>query len=78
MLGRYLYRMRGVQCEPEHIVMTSGATQALSLIAKVMLGPGSTVQIEDPITYDIQTIFRSSGATLQPIPTDAYGMVMEA
>lgn len=78
VLCRYLYRMRGVQCEPEQIVMTSGATQALSLIAKVLLEPGSTVQIEDPITHDIQTIFRSSGAVLQPVPTDAYGMVTDA
>ncbi|WP_312113897.1 MocR-like pyridoxine biosynthesis transcription factor PdxR [Brevibacillus reuszeri] len=77
VLSRYLYRMRGVQCEPEQIVMTSGATQALSLIAKVLLGPGSIVQMEDPITRDIQTIFRSAGATIQPVAADAYGMVME-
>ncbi|GED68776.1 GntR family transcriptional regulator [Brevibacillus reuszeri] len=77
VLSRYLYRMRGVKCEPEQIVITSGATQALSLIAKVLLGPGSIVQMEDPITQDIQTIFRSAGATIQPIAADAYGMVME-
>ncbi|MFP3390394.1 PLP-dependent aminotransferase family protein [Brevibacillus sp. SIMBA_040] len=78
VLSRYLYRMRGVQCEPWQIVMTSGATQALSLIAKVLLFPGSTVQMEDPITHDIQTIFRSAGAAIQPVATDVHGMVMES
>jgi len=53
ILSRYLYRTRGVCCEPEQIVMTSGATQALTLIAKVLLKPGSRVLIEDPITHDI-------------------------
>lgn len=75
ILSRYLYRSRGVQCEPEQIVMTSGATQALVLIAKVLLNPGSVVLIEDPITQDIQTIFTASGASLHPVPVDQDGMI---
>ncbi|WP_409175776.1 PLP-dependent aminotransferase family protein [Brevibacillus fortis] len=77
ILSRYLYRTRGVQCEPEQIIMTSGATQALTLIANVLLRPDSHVVIEDPITHDIQSIFTRTGARLLPVPTDAYGMDME-
>lgn len=77
ILSRYLYRTRGVQCEPEQIVMTSGATQALTLIAKVLLAKGTRVLIEDPITRDIQTIFASAGATLQPVPVDEFGMMTD-
>lgn len=76
-LCRYLYRTRGVQCEPEQIIMTSGATQALTLIAGVLLTPGSSVVIEDPITHDIQSIFTRTGAQLLPVPTDEHGMDME-
>ncbi|MED1645669.1 PLP-dependent aminotransferase family protein [Brevibacillus agri] len=77
VLSRYLYRTRGVQCAPERIVMTSGATQALMLIAKVLLAPESRVLIEDPITQDIQMIFASTGARLCPVPVDACGMAMD-
>lgn len=77
ILSRYLYRTRGVCCEPEQIVMTSGATQALTLIAKVLLKPGSRVLIEDPITHDIQTIFRAAGASLYPVPVDASGLQVD-
>ncbi|CAM3413748.1 PLP-dependent aminotransferase family protein [Brevibacillus invocatus] len=77
ILSRYLYRTRGVQCEPEQIVMTSGATQALTLIAKVLLTTNSQVVMEDPITQDIQTIFSSAGASLIPVPTDEAGMMTD-
>ncbi|USG64954.1 PLP-dependent aminotransferase family protein [Brevibacillus ruminantium] len=74
VLSRYLYRTRGVQCAPEQIVITSGATQAFVLIAKVLLKPDSAVVLEDPITRDIQTIFASTGAKLIPVPVDEYGL----
>lgn len=77
VLSRYLYRTRGVQCRPEQIVVTSGATQAFTLIARVLLAQGSNVVIEDPITQDIQTIFKAAGAVLQPVPTDEFGLVTE-
>ncbi|QRG67120.1 PLP-dependent aminotransferase family protein [Brevibacillus choshinensis] len=77
VISRYLYRTRGVQCKPEQIVITSGATQALTLIAKVLLTSGSRVVIEDPITQDIQTIFKTAGAVLLPVPADEFGLVTD-
>jgi GntR family transcriptional regulator/MocR family aminotransferase len=74
ILSLYLKRTRGVHCHPDQLVITSGATQALSLIAKLLLSPGDEVMIEDPITHEIQTIFSSTGAVLHPIPVDEQGM----
>jgi len=74
VLSRYLLKTRGVDCHPEQIVITSGATQALTLVSKLLLSPDDTVIMEDPITNDIQTIFKTSGALLYPIPVDEYGM----
>lgn len=73
-LAHYLLRTRGVHCHPEQIVITSGATQALTLVSRLLLSPNDIAIIEDPITNDIQTIFKSSGASLYPIPVDEYGM----
>ncbi|MFB6468442.1 PLP-dependent aminotransferase family protein [Cytobacillus sp. Hz8] len=77
ILSHYLKRHRGVDCHPDQIVITSGATQALSLLAKLLLSPGDEVMIEDPITHEIQTIFTSTGASLFPIPVDEQGMKTE-
>ncbi|WP_126426184.1 PLP-dependent aminotransferase family protein [Brevibacillus marinus] len=73
-LAEYLLRTRGVQCRPEQIVITSGATQAFTLIGKLLISPNQQVLIEDPITHEIQTIFRACGASLFPIAVDDQGM----
>lgn len=74
VLSRYLLRTRGVRCHPSQLVITSGATQALSLVAKLLLTKNDEVIIEDPITHEIQTIFQSYGGSLLPIPVDEHGM----
>lgn len=40
----------------------------------MFLSSNKTVVIEDPITYEIQTIFSSTGANLCPIPVDQNGI----
>ncbi len=74
VLSNYLVKTRGVVCHPGQVIITSGATQALTLVAKLLLSPDAHVIIEDPITADIQTIFQATGASLYPIPVDEKGM----
>lgn len=74
IVSDYLNRTRQVLCHPDQLVITSGATQALSLISNLLLSPGDEVIIEDPITNEIQTIFSSQGSILYPIPVDEQGM----
>ncbi|MCR2806568.1 MocR-like pyridoxine biosynthesis transcription factor PdxR [Paenibacillus soyae] len=73
-LSDYLLKTRGVKCRPEQIVITSGATQALTLTAKLLTRPDDMIIIEDPITRDIQLIFQQAGARLHPVPADEQGM----
>ena len=42
----YLRRTRGVLADPQHIVLCSGATQAIALLASVL--SGQTLAMEDP------------------------------
>ena len=74
VLSDYLLRTRGVECHPDQLVITTGATQALTLIAKLLISANDKVIIEDPITHEIQTIFQSYGASLLPIRVDKNGM----
>ncbi|MFC4598234.1 PLP-dependent aminotransferase family protein [Cohnella hongkongensis] len=75
VLARYLRRTRGVVCEPEQLLVTTGATQAISLIAKLLLKGRSDVLIEDPITSDIHTMLSLPDTRLHPIPVDESGMI---
>lgn len=75
ILSRYLKRTRGVTCHPDQLIITTGATQGFSLITHLLLSnPNEKVIIEDPITYEIQRIFSSTGATLYPVPVDQDGI----
>ncbi len=73
-LARYLAKTRRVRCHPDQLVITSGAAQAFSLVARLLLSPGDEVIIEDPVTYEVQRIFSAAGAALFPIPVDEDGM----
>jgi GntR family transcriptional regulator / MocR family aminotransferase len=73
-ISRYIRRTRGVECNADQIVITSGATQAFSLLTKLLLSQDAEVIIEDPITNEIQTIFTSTGAILKPVPVDEQGI----
>lgn len=76
-LSQYLSRTRGVKCRPDQLIITSGATQAFGLIARLLGSRNSEVVIEDPVTHEIQTIFSSAGFRFHPVPVDDYGMKTE-
>lgn len=76
-LARYLQRTRGVSCQPAQILILSGASQAFSLLNRLLLSPSNAMVIEDPIHYEVQLILSSSGAKLIPIPVDEHGMQTE-
>ncbi|TLS52708.1 PLP-dependent aminotransferase family protein [Paenibacillus antri] len=73
-IAKYVYRVRGVRCSPEQVLITSGATQAITLVAKLCARTGEPFVLEDPITNDIQTIFAAHGARLVPLPVDEAGI----
>lgn len=73
-LAQYLLRTRGVSCHADQIVITSGATQAFSLVPKLLISPDDKVVIEDPISPEIRHIFSAFGAELYSIPVDERGL----
>jgi GntR family transcriptional regulator / MocR family aminotransferase len=73
-ISRYIYRTRGVVSEPHQVMITSGATQALSLITELLINKNNFVAVEDPVTDEMRTIFSYAGAILCPIPVDDKGI----
>ncbi|HUQ92059.1 MAG TPA: PLP-dependent aminotransferase family protein [Bryobacteraceae bacterium] len=71
-------RREGVARANDEIAITSGCQQALDLIQRVLLMPGDTVALEDPIYPGLRSVFASGGARLLGVPTGSQGLDLGA
>ncbi|KMK76246.1 PLP-dependent aminotransferase family protein [Alkalihalobacillus pseudalcaliphilus] len=74
-LANYLGRTRSVKCHRDQIVITSGATQALYLITRLLASQKGRIAVEDPVTDEMRGIFVQAGANLLPISMDNEGII---
>jgi DNA-binding transcriptional MocR family regulator len=63
----------GLPSEPEQIVITNGAQQALSLAASCWVRPGDRVALDDPTYPGALSTFTAAGAELLGMPVDHGG-----
>lgn len=70
---KHVTRTRGLQCTQD-ILVVSGAQQAISLAARVLVDPGDDVVIEEPQYFGARTILQMHGANLIGVPVDAEGL----
>ncbi len=63
----------GVEHEPEEIMITSGAHQAVSLALETLSRPGDPILIEDPTYPGVHDIVGRLGLRPVPWPRDAAG-----
>ncbi|BCH27377.1 MocR-like pyridoxine biosynthesis transcription factor PdxR [Mesorhizobium sp. L-8-3] len=69
---------RGIFANPDEIIVTLGAQNALYMLATLLMTKGSKVAMEDPGYPDARSIFRLAGADTLPVPVDSQGIVTEA
>lgn len=77
-IARHIAFTRGVQSAPTDILVTSGAQQGIDLLARLLLGPGAVVAMEDPGYPMARALFQGLGARVVPVPVDAEGLVVAA
>jgi GntR family transcriptional regulator/MocR family aminotransferase len=70
----YLARRRGVQAEPDDVLIVSGTQEAVSLSAQVLLDTGDRVVMEDPHYSALWRIFSAYGAHIDLVPVDDDGL----
>jgi 2-aminoadipate transaminase len=58
----------------DDLIVTNGCQQALDLIGRVMLRPGDTVAVEDPVYPGLKNLLAGIGAQLVGIPVGADGI----
>lgn len=66
---------KGIEVPISNILITSGALQALHLIASGMVPPKSRVYVESPSYLESLNIFQSTGSYLVPVPMDRSGIL---
>ncbi len=73
-LADYLVRARGVLTRPEQVLVTSGYSQALGLIARVLAESGiRAIAVEDPSHPFHREIITRAGLRIVPLPVDLLG-----
>lgn len=78
LIAAYLRSSRGMQCSAEQIVITSGAQQAISLCAQLLVEPGDGIAVENPGYRAAGHAFALAGGRLHGVPVDGEGIDCQA
>ncbi len=65
---------RGIFANPDEIIVTLGAQNALYMLATLLMSKGSQVAMEDPGYPDARSIFKLAGAQVSPVRVDDEGI----
>jgi GntR family transcriptional regulator / MocR family aminotransferase len=77
-LARYLGRVRGVVCDPERVVVTSGMAQGMALFARSLTpGGAQRIAMEDPSSAPGRAQLASNGLEIVPVPVDGDGLEVD-
>lgn len=68
-----LLRARGVRAEPDELIVTSGVSQGLSLVAQALARPGDCVAVERPTYLGMLNLLRAQGLEALGVPLDEEG-----
>ena len=75
---RHIAISRHVSGSPDDVIITSGAQQALDILARVLVDPDDVVAMEDPGYQPAKQVFRSAGARVIGVPVDGEGLLVQA
>lgn len=67
----------GIGAQPQQILVTHSASQALDLVVRLILKPGDTVFVEDPGYFNLFGLLKLHGVQLVGVPRHATGPDIE-
>jgi GntR family transcriptional regulator / MocR family aminotransferase len=77
-ITKHIALTRAVVCDPDDIIVTSGAQQAFDLLARVLVTANETVvAVEDPGYPPMRVAFAAAGAKLSATAVDAEGLMAQ-
>ena len=60
--------------DADNVIITTGSQQGLELVARVLVDPGDTVVVEDPVYLGTRQVLEAHGTHIIGIPVDADGL----
>lgn len=75
-IADHLLSARGLRCDPEQIMLTSGTQHSLRIVLSAILKPGDRIWCEDPGYPAARRAIEHCGARPVSVPVDASGMVV--
>jgi DNA-binding transcriptional MocR family regulator len=69
---------RGLPTKEDEVLVTSGAQQAIGLVATLFLQRGDAVAVESPTYLGAMDLFANAGAHLVPVPVGEKGVAASA
>lgn len=76
-IAGYVKAVRGIDCDEQSVVITTGIRQSLGLIAG-LLDPARPVGFEDPGYLQARAIFEAQRLTVRSVAVDAEGLTLPA
>jgi len=76
-IASYLGAVRDVRCHAEQVFITSGAQQAIDLVARTIIDPGDHVWVENPGYEGLYSALRAAGAIVNHISVDDEGICVK-
>jgi DNA-binding transcriptional MocR family regulator len=63
-----------IEAQPEQILLTDGASQAIDLVCRHLLQPGDTVLVDDPGYFNYHAVLRAHRVRMLPVPLARDGL----
>jgi GntR family transcriptional regulator / MocR family aminotransferase len=76
-IRQYLGRSRGVLCEPDQIIISSGLQQSLEIVVHLLKEKHSSVAVEDPGYHLPRAVFRNHSFRIVPVAVGSSGIDLE-
>ena len=73
-IADHLAISRGIRCDPDCVVITSGTQHGLRICVEALLDRGAVVGVEDPGYRVSQATISAAGCDLLPVAVDAQGL----
>ncbi len=77
-IAEHLNAVRGVDCDPDRVIVVSGSQQAIDLAVRALLDPDDEVWIEDPCYPGARSALAGAGAQVVPVKVDDAGMDVQS
>lgn len=72
-IAEHVSANRAIAADPDQVIVTAGAQEALNLISRLFVQPSVRVAVENPCYRGAAYVFQSYGGELVPLPVDDEG-----